>query len=92
MKFRLGEILADRKISKSELSELTGISRNSISLLSLGYSDGIKFKNLYKISEVLEISIGELFEQEKYDEMYIKANKYDAIKRTIMNMEGKQND
>ncbi|MDW4322521.1 helix-turn-helix transcriptional regulator [Staphylococcus saprophyticus] len=92
MKFRLGEILADRKISKSELSELTDISRNSISLLSLGHSDGIKFENLYKISEVLEISIGQLFEQEKYDEIYIKANKYDAIKRTIMNMEDKQND
>ncbi|MDW4128403.1 helix-turn-helix transcriptional regulator [Staphylococcus saprophyticus] len=87
MRFRLGEILADRKISKSELSELTGISRNAISLLALGHSQGIQFENLYKIAEVLEMSIGELFEQEKYEDIYIKANKYDAIKRTIMNME-----
>ncbi|MDW4379938.1 helix-turn-helix transcriptional regulator [Staphylococcus saprophyticus] len=87
MKFLLGEILENRKISKTEFSELTGISRNAISLLALGYSEGIKFENLYKIAEVLEMSIGELFEQEKYEEIYIKANKYDAIKRTIMNME-----
>lgn len=38
------------------------------------------------------MSIGELFEQEKYEEIYIKANKYDAIKRTIMNMEADSND
>lgn len=87
MKFLLGEILADRKISKTEFSELTGISRNSISLLTLGHSEGIKFENLYKIAEVLDISIGELFEQEKYEEIYIKAQKYDAIKRTILSME-----
>lgn len=57
MRFRLGEILADRKISKSELSELTGISRNAISLLALGYSEGIKFENLYKNSR----SIGNVY-------------------------------
>lgn len=79
-KFRLEEILTEQHMTKTKLSELTGISRNSLSQLAHGHSNGINFKTLYQISKALDVSIGELFEQERYQEIYDKAKKYDAIK------------
>lgn len=83
--FRLNEILKEKKMTIGKLSELTGISRNAISLLIHGKSQGIKFNTLYKIAEQLNVPIGELFEENK-SEIYMKAKKYDEI---IKLLEGK---
>ena len=77
--FRLNEILKEKRMTITELSKLTGISRNSISLLAHGHSNGIQFNTLYKISEALDISIGEIFEQKRYEKIYLKAKKLDQI-------------
>ena len=87
MKFQLERILREKGINIAKLSQTTGISRNSISLLVHGKSQGIKFDTLYKIADALDVSIGELFEQSKYDEIYKKAKKYDVIKETILKSE-----
>ena len=76
--FRLNEILKEKKMTIGKLSELTGISRNTISLLIHGKSQGIKFNTLYKIAEQLNVPIGELFEENK-SEIYTKSKKYDEI-------------
>lgn len=77
--FRLNEILKEKRMTITELSKLTSLSINTLSLLSTGKSKGIQFNTLYKISETLEIPIGELFEKVNYEEIHLKANKLDQI-------------
>lgn len=77
--FRLKSVLKEKKMTIGKLSELTGISRNTISLLIHGKSQGIQFNTLYKIAEQLEVPIGELFEEVNKSEIYKKAKKYDEI-------------
>lgn len=87
--FQLKRILREKGMNIAKLSLITGISRNTISLLVHGKSQGIKFDTLYRIADALDVSIGELFEQSKYDEIYKKAKKYDVIKKTIFKLEDK---
>ncbi|MDT0701979.1 helix-turn-helix transcriptional regulator [Mammaliicoccus sciuri] len=82
--FRLKSVLKEKKMTIGQLSELTGISRNTISLLIHGKSQGIQFNTLYKIAEQLNVPIGELFEENK-NEIYMKAKKYDEIVDIISN-------
>ena len=61
IKFRLKEIMENRGIKISELNEKTGISRNSLSLLINGKSQGVQFETLEKITNALNIEIDDLF-------------------------------
>lgn len=83
--FRLKSVLKEKEMTIGKLSELTGISRNTISLLIHGKSQGIQFNTLYKIAEQLKVPIGELFEEVNKSEIYTKAKKYDEIVEIITN-------
>ncbi|SCT27412.1 helix-turn-helix domain-containing protein [Staphylococcus caeli] len=61
--FNLKEILDDKDMTISKLNELTGISRNSLSLLLNGKSRGIQFDTLEKIVNALNVNIEDLFSQ-----------------------------
>lgn len=74
IKFRLKEIMENRGIKISELNEETGISRNSLSLLINGKSQGIQFDTLEKIANALKINVSELFEQ-TFDFFSVKIDK-----------------
>lgn len=62
IRFRLKEILQDRKMSITELHERTGISQNTISLITNGKSNGIQLSTMEKILEATGAKIEELFE------------------------------
>lgn len=83
--FRLKSVLKEKKMTITELSTLTGLSINTLSLLSTGKSQGIQFNTLYKIAEQLNVPIGELFEEVNKSEIYTKAKKYDEIVGIITN-------
>ncbi len=83
--FRLKSVLKEKKMTITELSTLTGLSINTLSLLSTGKSQGIQFNTLYKIAEQLGVPIGELFEEVNKSEIYTKAKKYDEIVEVITN-------
>ncbi|WP_239700247.1 helix-turn-helix transcriptional regulator [Mammaliicoccus sp. D-M17] len=78
-RFRLKKIMKSKGLKISDLNKATGISRNTLSLLINGKSQGIQFNTLYKISETLDVSIGELFEEVNKNEIYEKAKKLDEI-------------
>ena len=59
--FNLKTYLKNKGITISELSESTGISRNSLGLLVNGKSRGIQFDTLEKISRVIDVDINKLF-------------------------------
>ncbi|MDT2702540.1 MULTISPECIES: helix-turn-helix domain-containing protein [Enterococcus] len=61
--FNLKEILSEKKMTLTDLSEETGISRTSLSQLSTGKSKGIQFSNLDSICTALDVPPGELFTQ-----------------------------
>lgn len=63
IKFRLKEIMKSKGLKISDLNGATGISRNSLSLLINGKSQGIQFENLEKIASELSVEIGDLFER-----------------------------
>lgn len=69
--FNLKTYLKNKGMTISELSELTGISRNSLGLLVNGRSRGIQFDTLEKISRVIDVSINELFTI-SFDEIQIR--------------------
>ncbi|WP_239734158.1 helix-turn-helix transcriptional regulator [Mammaliicoccus sp. H-M33] len=81
IKFRLKEIMKSKGLKISDLNEATGISRNSLSLLINGKSQGIQFENLEKIASELSVEIGDLFERvfnnleielDEKEEIYVK--------------------
>jgi DNA-binding Xre family transcriptional regulator len=59
--FNLKKHLKEKDITISELSEKTGISRNSLGLLINGKSRGIQFDTLEKIARIIDIRIEDLF-------------------------------
>lgn len=61
IKFRLKEIMENKGVKISDLNETTGISRNSLSLLINGKSQGIQFDTLEKITNALDINTDDLF-------------------------------
>ncbi|MEJ7208679.1 MULTISPECIES: helix-turn-helix domain-containing protein [Staphylococcus] len=61
LNFELKKHLKDKDMTISELSEKTGISRNSLGLLINGKSRGVQFETLEKISRVMNVDIKNLF-------------------------------
>lgn len=58
-------LLAEKMISQTELHAKTGISRNTISAICRGHSDGIQFDTLDKLCEALEIKPSDLLKTKK---------------------------
>ncbi|MCD3218541.1 helix-turn-helix transcriptional regulator [Mammaliicoccus sciuri] len=74
IKFKLKEIMEKRFLKISDLHKSTGISRNSLSLLINGKSQGIQFDTLEKITRALNIEIEELFEK-SFNEVKIEIDR-----------------
>src|SRR5699024_273377 len=62
IKVRLKEILKKRQMTMTELHNKTGISKNALSLLANGKSNGIQFNTLEKIMTITDCSIDELLQ------------------------------
>jgi len=62
VKIRLKVLCAERGISMSVISEKTGITPKTLSLLANGKVTGIRFSTLVKIKELLNCSFDDLFE------------------------------
>ncbi|EME8224233.1 helix-turn-helix transcriptional regulator, partial [Enterococcus faecium] len=56
----LDVVLAQKKMSVTELSEKVGITMANISILKTGKAKAIRFSTLEKICEVLECQPGDL--------------------------------
>lgn len=62
IKSKLSEILGKKRIKMSELQELTGLGVNTIRKIYYNTGNNVSYNTLNKICNVLEISVGELFE------------------------------
>ena len=58
-------VLAQKKMSVTELSEKVGITMANISILKTGKAKAIRFSTLEKICEVLECQPGNLLSYQK---------------------------
>ncbi len=63
----LDVVLAQKKMSVTELSEKVGITMANISILKTGKAKAIRFSTLEKICEVLECQPGDLLYYENED-------------------------
>ena len=61
----LDVVLAQKKMSVTELSEKVGITMENISILKTGKAKAIRFSTLEKICEVLECQPGNLLSYQK---------------------------
>lgn len=61
---RLDRVLADRKMSLSELSAQVGVSLVNLSILKTGKARAIRFSTLERICEVLHCQPGDILEFE----------------------------
>ena len=87
MKLRLREILKDRSMTLKAFSELSGISQPNLS----NYINGNvspTLEMLTRISESLEVSITELFEESDTIELYVKykGKMYNITANDIINL------
>ncbi len=62
---RLDRVMADRKMSLNELSELVGVSNVNLSKLKNGKVSAIRFSTLEGICEALDCQPGDILEYEK---------------------------
>jgi putative transcriptional regulator len=62
----LDVVLAQRKMSLTELSERVGITMSNLSILKTGKAKAIRLETLNAICEVLECQPGEILEYRKY--------------------------
>ena len=62
---RLDRVMADRKMSLTELSERVGISIVNLSKLKTGKVSAIRFSTLEAICEVLDCQPGDILEYKK---------------------------
>ena len=60
IKFNLKKVMKEKKITLKELSNNTGLSINTLSLLSTGKSKGIQFDTLEKIVQTLDCNVKDL--------------------------------
>lgn len=74
IKFNLKKVMKQKNLNISQLNEMTGISRNSLSLLINGKSQGVQFETIEKITRALNIGIEELFEK-SFNEIKITFSK-----------------
>lgn len=56
----LGELLAQREMTLTELGKRVGISIVNLSLLKNGHAKAIRFTTLHAICQVLECEVGDL--------------------------------
>jgi putative transcriptional regulator len=61
----LDVVMAQRKMSLTELSEKVGISMNNLSLLKKGRVKGIRFNTLESICQVLNCKPGDILDFEE---------------------------
>lgn len=61
---RLDRVMADRKMSLKELSELVGVANVNLSKIKTGKVSAIRFSTLNAICEVLNCQPGDLLEYE----------------------------
>lgn len=61
IKFNLKKLLDEKDYSITKLHSETGISRNSLTLLANGKSQGVQFETLEKIAIALNVEISDLF-------------------------------
>lgn len=71
IKFDLKKVMKQKGINISQLNEMTGISRNSLSLLINGKSQGVQFETIEKITRALNIEVAELFKR-SFNELKIE--------------------
>lgn len=60
IKFNLKKVMKEKKVTLKELSRDTGLSINTLSLLSTGKSKGIQFDTLEKIVQILDCNVKDL--------------------------------
>lgn len=65
IRINLDVVLAQKKMSVTELSEKVGITMANISILKNGKAKAIRFTTLNKICEVLECQPGDILEYTK---------------------------
>ncbi|CAM4305643.1 helix-turn-helix transcriptional regulator [Erysipelothrix inopinata] len=63
----LDVMLAKRKMTVTELSELIGITISNVSILKTGKAKAIRFDTLAKICDVLACQPGDILRYEKED-------------------------
>ena len=65
---RLDRVMADRKISLKELSDLVGVSNVILSKMKTGKISAIRFSTLEAICEALNCQPGDILEYVKEDD------------------------
>ncbi len=65
---RLDRVLADRKMSLNELSQLVGVSNVNLSRMKTGKISAIRFSTLDAICKVLHCQPGDILEYEEEQE------------------------
>lgn len=65
---RLDKVMADRKISLKELSDLVGVSNVNLSKMKTGKISAIRFSTLEAICEALNCQPGDILEYVKEDD------------------------
>ena len=68
IRINLDVVLAQKKMSVTELSEKVGITMANISILKNGKAKAIRFTTLDKICEVLDCQPGDILEYIKDDD------------------------
>lgn len=62
---RLDRVMADRKMSLKELSEIVGVSNVNLSKMKTGKISAIRFSTLVAICEALDCQPGDILEYQK---------------------------
>lgn len=64
---RLDRVMADRKMSLTELADRVGISNVNLSNLKTGKVKAVRFSTLDKICDVLDCQPGDILEYQRED-------------------------
>ena len=62
---RLDRVMADRKISLKELSEIVGVSNVNLSKMKTGKISAVRFSTLEAICDALDCQPGDILEYDK---------------------------
>ena len=62
---RLDRVMADRKVSLNELSEMVGVSNVNLSKIKTGKISAVRFSTLEAICEALDGQPGDILEYDK---------------------------
>lgn len=81
IKFNLKKVMKQKNLNISQLNEMTGISRNSLSLLINGKSQGVQFETIEKITRALNIEIDALFEKSFNELKIVFENLYNITQK-----------